>query len=446
MAIQIQNPVNTPNLSQGPYLAKIVSHLDPNNMGSLEVEILREVGNDANSASQVHQVKYMTPFYGVTNIDFNSKSPDSYNNTQKSYGMWMIPPDVGTLVIVIFIEGDPRRGYWIGCVQDEKMNFMVPGYASTKFVVEGSKSKDVSKIERLPVAEYNKKSQTQTQDANKYLKPAHPFQNVLYKQGLHQDDIRGITTSSARREVPSAVFGISTPGPIDKQEGAKQGSVGKAEYNIANAFVSRLGGSSFVMDDGDDKFLRKNKPKDGPPIYASVEAGETGGLPDWPHNELIRLRTRTGHQILLHNSEDLIYIANARGTTWIELTSDGKIDIYAKDSVSIKTENDLNVTAKRSINLYGKEGVNIASDKAISINGTAQVNINSQAQATGQAKIPRRVPNIEPWQEHENLDPSSFKPGSTTAIPIGTHKEIKPAAYQKYTAKLDTFEKIKPKK
>ena len=57
---------------------------------------------------------------------------------------------------------------------------------------------------------------------------------------------------------------------------------------------------------------------------------EIGGAPNSPFNELVRLRTRTGHQILMHNSEDLIYIGNAKGTTWIEMTANGKIDIFAK--------------------------------------------------------------------------------------------------------------------
>ena len=34
------------------------------------------------------------------------------------------------------------------------------------------------------------------------------------KQGLVQDNVRGTTSSSARRESPSAVFGISTPGRV----------------------------------------------------------------------------------------------------------------------------------------------------------------------------------------------------------------------------------------
>ena len=95
---------------------------------------------------------------------------------------------------------------------------------------------------------------------------------------------------------------------------------------------------------------------------------ETGGDPSIPQNELIRLKTRTGHQILMHNSEDLIYIGNARGTTWIELTSNGKIDIYAKDSVSVHTENDYNVTADRDINFIAGRDINFTAGKDIRLN------------------------------------------------------------------------------
>ena len=68
-------------------------------------------------------------------------------------------------------------------------------------------------------------------------------------------------------------------------------------------------------------------------------------------NELVRIRTRTGHQILLHNTNDLIYIGNSTGTTWLEMTSHGKIDIFAQDSISIHTEGDFNFRADRDFNL-----------------------------------------------------------------------------------------------
>ena len=150
MGTMTRNPAGAGAPKPGPYLAKIVSHLDPTYMGILEVQLLHEVGNDDSREGQLHQVKYMSPFYGVTGVEYVGKDPDDYNNTQKSYGMWMIPPDVGTTVVVIFIEGDPKKGYWIGCVQDDNMNFMVPGYAATKYVVEDSKQTDKT---RVPVAE-----------------------------------------------------------------------------------------------------------------------------------------------------------------------------------------------------------------------------------------------------------------------------------------------------
>ena len=113
------------------------------------------------------------------------------------------------------------------------------------------------------------------------------------------------------------------------------------------------------MDDGDDKLIRKVPADLGPPEYVNKEAGETGGDPTLPHNELVRFRTRSGHQILMHNTEDFIYIANARGTAWVELSSDGKIDVYANDSISIHSDNDLNFTADRDVNIEGGRNVNI---------------------------------------------------------------------------------------
>lgn len=383
------NPVNP-----GPFIAKVISNVDPTYMGSLQVQILREVGNDPAVAGQTRVVKYLNPYYGITDIDYVTQSPEDFNNTQKSHGMWFVPPEPGTHVLVIFIGGDASKGYWIGCVQHENSNFMIPGIAATKFKVSGQ-------ADRVPVAEYNKVARITTQDPTKIPKPEHPFATVLSEQGLLRDDIRGITSSSARRESPSHVVGISTPGPIDKRSSAKRGKVGKAEHKISNFPVSRLGGATFVMDDGDDKFLRKTDPSKGPPDYASVENKETTGDVTRPHNELIRIRTRTGHQILLHNSEDLIYIGNARGTAWVELTSDGKIDIFSEDSISVRTKQDLNFYADRDINLQAGRNFNtkvagemhtyVMKDQILIVDANQKIQIKSNVDATVNGNVKNKI-------------------------------------------------------
>lgn len=347
-------------IGSGPFEAVVVSHIDPNYMGSLKVDLLRKnkAGSLPERVGTTIEVSYLSPFYGVTNA-IHSTPNDGYASTQKSYGMWFVPPDAGTKVLVIFAEGDISRGFWIGCVQSQYMNFMVPdGRASTELTTDATPS-DL-KGRKLPVGEYNKKVQSGVnKDPTLYDKPYNnDFTNTLQSQGLLVDENRGTTTSSARREVPSAVFGISTPGPVDKRQGAPTGEYGEFGSK-ANVFVNRLGGFSLVMDDGDDKLIRKSPASEGPPEYAYVEAGDLDGDRTIPHNELMRFRTRTGHQILMHNSEDLIYIGNSRGTTWIEMTSNGKIDIYANDSISVHSDQDINFTADRDVNIEGGRNINM---------------------------------------------------------------------------------------
>lgn len=395
--------------NNGPYLATVVNHLDPKNMGSLEVELLKssDSGNMSERTGQVVQVSYLSPFYGVTPYKDLTKN-EGYQYTQKSYGMWFVPPDVGTNVLVIFAEGNFNQGYWIGCVQDEHMNFMVPGYAATTF-------NDDSNSKKLPVGEYNKKTETAAKkDSTKFIKPHNAdFKTILETQGLVDDDVRGVTSSSARREVPSHVFGISTGGPQDRRPGAPKGKYGKVGSQ-SDVPASRLGGSSFVMDDGDSSLLRKAPASTSAPEYASVEKGETGD-PTLPHNELVRIRTRTGHQVLLHNTEDLIYIGNARGTTWIELTSNGKIDIYAQDSVSIHTESDLNIKADMNVNIEAGQDINLKAGANGNLTAAGKTNIKSShhiekagkidmnGPAAAEALGSQRVPEHEPWPGHENL-------------------------------------------
>jgi hypothetical protein len=254
------------------------------------------------------------------------------------------------------------------------------------------------------------------------------------------------------------------------------------------------------MDDGDDKFIRRTTASDGPPDYESIEGLSANQTPTGdvtiPHNELFRIRTRTGHQILLHNSEDLIYIGNAKGTAWIELTSDGKIDIYAEDSVSLHTKQDLNFYADRDINFEAGRNFNlkvaerhqtevgtdkiliVGADNTIRVTGKnditadglfqvkssgtnidgGEIHLNSgnftgtdpeplstfanpdEAESTIDS-IMLRIPSHEPWPHHENLNPTDFKPEMTDRE-IGSDIAV-PTAWKEYTTVTDTFQKIR---
>ena len=447
-----------PKKERGPFEAIVRNVLDPKFSGTIQVELLRTLeSGDLHVTGQLVKAQYLHPFYGATSPLGISKN-DTAQHSQQSYGMWFVPPDIGNRVMVVFVEGNINRAYWIGCIQQASVNFMIPdGTVAT----ENTDTDDPDLIgKKLPVGEHNKMKAADLIDGSlsKPLNIKKPinmlFKTILDNQGLTADETRGITTSSARREVPSAVFGISTPGPLDKE------FVQNAEGNLQYA---RLGGTSLVMDDGDDKFVRKTAAKDGPYEYVNVETSDDDVYiteekqNNVPHNELFRIRTRTGHQILLHNSEDLIYIANANGTAWIEMTANGKIDFYAEDSVSVhskgdfnfKADRDFNLQADRNINLkantinqesathnllvQGSQTVEVTGAQTITVGGTtnhyAGGNINLDvggllnlasgiAVATPVAplaawslpgeqspSIMKRVPQHEPWSHHENYDP-----------------------------------------
>ena len=66
--------------------------------------------------------------YGTTNIaDINSNT--DFRDSQQSYGMWFVPPDVGNRVLVMFVEGNANKAYWIGCIPKHLMNMQVLGPA-----------------------------------------------------------------------------------------------------------------------------------------------------------------------------------------------------------------------------------------------------------------------------------------------------------------------------
>lgn len=455
--------INAPE--SGIYVGRVTNHLDNEFMGSLEVELFKQnsSGNSPDASGQTVTCSYASPFYGVTPFNATGSNP-GYDYTQKSYGFWAVPPDIGTKVLVIVTEGGDGEAFWVGCIQDKYMNFMVPGNASTTYNEEDSSRP-------RPTGEYNKNTETGNgNDPTQYVKPcSYDACAQLDRSGLADDPIRGTTSSSARREVPSMVFGWSTPGPSDRRSGKPRFRTGE-RFQQAELPGSRLGGSSFVMDDGDPSMYRVGAPAETPSKYATIA---NGGDPARPMNELVRIKTRTGHQILLHNSEDLIYIAHGSGDSWIEMTSSGKIDIYSKDSISLRTENDINFKADRNINFEAGKDINMISgqntktqtganwevkvgaDGKLTCDGSSNIKSSSHretadkilmnsspaASPASAANPPLRTPGHEPYDGHENLNPTELVPEKTENSPESGNEKKEES---KAETPQDTFKKCPP--
>jgi hypothetical protein len=150
---------------------------------------------------------------------------------------------------------------------------------------------------------------------------------------LSADDIRGNTSSSARRETPSQVFGISTPGRKDTSTTPVKVGTKDSE---ATDYVTRKTGHTFVMDDG------------------AVDGT----------NQLTRLRTASGHQLLMHDTEGVVYIANGSGNAYIEMQRNGRIDVYSGvGGINLRTEGDFNLHSDSNINMHANGQIRMSSAK-----------------------------------------------------------------------------------
>jgi hypothetical protein len=344
----------------GPYVGHVINNRDPSRMGRLAVNIPSISGQELGSQSQEIVCRYMTPFWGTKTPRYLSEdNANSYDGSQHSYGMWMVPPDIGTKVMVIFVEGDANQAYWMGCIPEPFVNHMTPGIgASTNTgVVTSGGDFDQNKqqlygTDNIPAGEVNR--QILSKSSGSIKQPIHPFAETLRQQGLIQDTVRGTTSSSARRESPSQVYGISTPGR--KNPASKSLPLGGTDSSFKD-IIDRLTGQSLVLDDGD-------------------ENGD---------NQLIRLRSSSGHQILLNDSAGVVYIANGSGNAWMEFAANGSIDIYSGGSVSVRTRGDMNFHSDANINMFSQNDIRMsAAGKLVLDGGFIQQHSDShiQMQAT----------------------------------------------------------------
>ena len=116
--------------------------------------------------------------------------------------------------------------------------------------------------------------------------------------------------------------------------------------------MTRKSGHTYVMDDGD-----------------------TNG-----NNQLTRLRTASGHQLLMHDTQGIVYIANASGNAYIEMQANGRIDVYSGvGGINLRTEGDFNLHSDLNINMHANGQIRMSSAKEMIQSADAVVTVGDKA-------------------------------------------------------------------
>lgn len=345
----------------GPFYGTVKNTVDPDRSGRIQVYIEAFADGDENDDSKWTTVSYLPPFFGSTPSNPPKEGLGSYvDGNPNTYGMWFTPPDVGITVLCVFANGDRSQGFYIGVSPDQSVGHMVPAIgASTAYVAENeNQAAYFGNAIRLPVVEINTNN-IALEESGRYFDKPKPVQAVIaqtmFQQGLINDPERGPIGSSSQRESPSAVFGVSTPGTAIYQGGMKyeeiKEKIDAQELKPQDAkVIGRVGGHTFVMDDGDAN-------------------GD---------NKLIRFRTTAGHQITMSDSGGFFYITHANGLSWFELGAEGTLDVYTSNSINLRTVGDINLHADRDINMFAGRNFNVKATESIQLE--AMVDFKATAQ------------------------------------------------------------------
>ncbi len=350
----------------GPYIGVVMDNRDPTRSGRVDVWLKTHAGDKEDPANW-RTVSYLSPFYGSTPFKYNDKTESKFDQNGHTYGMWFTSPDLGVEVLCFFVDGNPNSGYYVGYVPQIQMNHMIPATgARTTSTKSPTQTSALADAEQLPVVEMSQSTENHNNaDFYNVDKPVHSvLAGQLWQQGTLTDKVRGPIGTSVQRESPSYAYGVNTPGrPVYSggfTENNSKDAVAAGEMNADNTKVeARRGGHSFVMDDGD------------------LEGNDV----------LMRLRTATGHQITMSDDGGCIYVQHANGMTWFELGNDGTIDLYAMNSINLRTQGELNFHADnninffsgKSINMFATENIKLEADKEFDVIGKQKVGLYSEA-------------------------------------------------------------------
>lgn len=379
-------------IPSGIYRGIVVDTNDPNREGRVKVQIMKFYGAlppGEVTSTNVDPEKYRGAMWCRTLLATGGTTPPAEGPngvvSQNSYGFMGQPPSLNNEVLVAFGE-DLHSGVILGVIPDPQKIRGLTGAGVTRQTASG----------QTTIGQEISKTATSPDD----LPDEHPQAEVLRRQGLDRDRIRGQNFSSPVRDPSPRTMGMSTPA-----------------------------GHAFVLDDGD------------------LEDGDNLG---------IRLRTAGGAQILMDDTNGLTYINNREGNVWIEMNRNGDIDIYAASTINIHTQGDFNFHAGGSFNLQAGADINMRALGSVKMQGvagpfdvTSGSNLNLTADGNGNVSIAgnyretaaridmngpaaevaappptnqlagnrnvtestaRRVPEAEPWAGH--LDVSVLDTGS----------------------------------
>lgn len=308
----------------------VVDTDDPLESGRLRV-FCPTLNDDPKKLLHLPWAVYMSPMGGsISNSSYargEGKGPENTDGAV-AYGFWAIP-EQGSKVLVTCIDGDERRRVWMGCL---------PEHQETHTLFHGRYKWDGNGKPDGPLS---------SKDS-----PIEPLYTNAGKAFNNDRESREWKTRQAEYQA-TAIPEDGSP-PNDAKITYLDGSFKEISQQEQDDWVKPIVGSH-GYDWSGNKGVGSHKASR---VFGlSTPGNHALSMDDRAFNSRIRMRSTTGHQIILDDTNERIYLSSNEGNNWIELDSNGNIDIYSKRRVSIHAEKDINFSTDESFRVKAKKGI-----------------------------------------------------------------------------------------
>jgi hypothetical protein len=283
----------------------VIDTSDPHEMGRLRIWC-PSIDGEFEVPDVLPWAQYVSPLAGAA-YGYPAGGSGKKSTGPVAYGFWAIPK-IGAKVLVAILYGDYNQRVYLGSFFNEF----------------GNRS--------LPVGRNNPDG-TLTSDSGDTIEPALSNLKAQFAGDLTNSIAK--TRGAYERQVGQPAD-TKTPDEGYGTRGIDYGEKGIGTLDPQTYCITTPGRHAIILQD-EPKFAR------------------------------VRVKTAEGHQVILDDANERIYVSTAGGKTWFEMDKDGHVHVYGAESISMSTGGDFNISAIGNINLSAGKNVNIAAAAAILI-------------------------------------------------------------------------------
>jgi len=393
-------------------VGRVIDTNDPQQMGRVRVQC--SAWGDHGS-KLVRDIPFAMPVSPLAGLMMTGKrgAEEAEVDGPVSYGMWNIPK-IGSYVIVGCIDGHRGRRFYIGGIHPQFMTHTMPhGRYTWQDQANGKPDGPLDTHEKpieplysnLTAAFTPRKSTTEEVPGTSSVKPR---ENLEWRSRGLDRQTSGITNEQTAN---------TEDGPGNKVADTKPGEPIKITQEDGSTYELDGPGYSVSQVIEGEKYDSTGTGYDSQ-VYSWTTPGfHAFSMDDRKDNCRIRLRTTSGHQIIMDDTNERIYISAAGGESWIEIDKVGNIDIYASKNISTHAGGDINFFSDKSIRMQAKEGIHMRTDDEFRIHAVKDFHVRSELNIRTYSGQETRMESTADM--HVLVQGSTFI-GSTGPIHVGT--------------------------